>query len=181
MSGLGQFGTERDLMVEVQLVVQGMVLEGCSRKGWDPGLSQRNRCTCEAWGEHELLLQDLFPHSGGGLGVAGGLPWQTCRARSLRDSRQDAWVAGLTGSVSLHCGYFSSHGSQCGPCWERPLPWAGCMERRGAERLRGWSGVAGDLLSPLSHGSSRACRATGPVLRMCGPVDGGLEPTSGFY
>lgn len=33
MSGLGQFGAEWDLMVEVQLVVQGMVLEGSSLQG----------------------------------------------------------------------------------------------------------------------------------------------------
>lgn len=41
------------------------------------GSDQRSRCMCEARGDHEFLLQDLFPHSGSESGGFRGLPWQT--------------------------------------------------------------------------------------------------------
>lgn len=61
------------------------------------------------------------------------------------------------------------------PCWERPFPWAGHVERRGAEGKRGLVQPCWVPAVPPLHGSSCACRAARPVLLMCGSVHRDVE------
>lgn len=112
MSSLGPFGAERGLTAEVQPGVQAMVLEGSSLPGLGSRAQARGADARVKFGVLTSCCCRICSHTQGRARGVRDQPWQTLKGQEPQG--RDACVVGLAGSISLHCGSFSSPENQCG-------------------------------------------------------------------